>query len=116
VIELIDSTRFGSITVDGKVYESDVIITWEWKVKEARTDVRHVVGKADLMKLLFERPDMMIIGTGQNGGMKVAEGVRKFVKEKKLKILIVPTPDAVVKFNQLAQEGVRVAAYMHVTC
>ena len=116
MIVMIDSTAFGSITIDGKTYESDVAVTWEWKVKEARTEARHLVGKVDFLKLLFERPDMVVIGTGQSGEMKVSEEVRKFAKETKMRLLSQPTPEAVKTFNNLAGKGKHVTAYMHVTC
>ena len=113
---MIDSTRFGSITVNGKKYESDVIVTWEGRVKEARTEVRHLIGEADFLKLLFERPDIIIIGTGQYGAMEIGESVIKFAKEKKVRLIAKPTPEAIVRFNHLVAVGKKVVGYMHVTC
>jgi len=112
----IDSTSFGSIKIDGKTYESDVMVTWMGKVKEAQTEVRHFIGEADFLKLLFERPDVVVVGTGQQGCMEVGEGVRRFAKDKKIRLVAKPTPEAARKFNQLAASGKHVVAYMHVTC
>lgn len=113
---MIDAARFGSITIDGKTYESDVVVTWGGKVKEARTEVRHLIGEPDFLKLLFERPDVVVIGTGQYGDTKVSENVKKFAEDKKIRLIAKPTPEAVEKFNQLAAAGKHVVAYMHVTC
>ncbi len=113
---MIDSTRFGSITIDGKTYDSDVVVTWEGRVKEARTEVRHEIGESDFLKLLFERSDIVVIGTGQYGDMKVSEDVRKFAKDKKVRLVVKPTPEAINRFNIFVGNGKRVVAYMHVTC
>jgi hypothetical protein len=40
----INSTTFGSIVINGKKYEHDVIIT-RGKIQEARTQVRHLIKK-----------------------------------------------------------------------
>jgi len=113
---MIDSTKFGSITIGGKTYESDVIVTWEWKVKEAKTETRHAIAEQDFCNLLFERPDVVVIGTGQSGEMKVSKGVEKFARKKKIMMIAAETPEAIERFNQLAEAGKHAVAYMHVTC
>lgn len=113
---MIDSTRFGSIAIDGKAYDHDVIITWEGKVKEARTQTRHLIAKKEFFDLLFERPDVIVVGTGQYGDVEVSAEVSKFARKKKIKLIALSTPEAVRKFNELVRTGKKVVAYMHVTC
>ena len=112
----IDSTKFGSITIDGIEYAGDVIVTWEGKVKEAETQTRHVIAKKEFFDLLFERPDTIVIGTGQYGVMEVSDDVEKFAKGKKIRVVAEPTPQAIERFNHFAASGKHVVAYMHVTC
>lgn len=112
----ISSTQFGSITINGRTYEHDVIVTWEGKVKEANVKTRHVFGKVELAQLLLERPEKIVVGTGQNGYMKISPEVSVFAEKKKLKIVEKPTPEAMKKFNEIVHEGKKVVAYMHVTC
>ena len=112
----ISSTKFGSITISGKTYEHDVIVTWEGKVRPAHVDIRHIIGEKELAQLLLERPEIIVIGLGQSGLMKLAPEVLAFADEKKLKIIQKPTPKAIKEFNQLARAGKKVVAYMHVTC
>lgn len=113
---MIDSTRFGSITINGRAYESDVIITSEGKVKEAELERSHLVSERDFLSLVFERVDIVVIGTGQSGCVEIPEKVRKFAKDKKIRLIAKPTPEAVERFNELVEAGKRVVAYMHVTC
>jgi len=72
----IDSTEFGSITIDGKRYEHDIVLTSEGKLREGRTEARHLIGRKEFFDLLFERPGVIIIGTGQGGALEVAKEVR----------------------------------------
>lgn len=112
----ISSVKFGSITINRKKYEHDVIVTWQGKVKAAETETRHVIGKKELAQLLLERPEVIVIGLGQSALMKISPEVDKFSNEKKLKIIEKPTPQAVKEFNQLVRAGKKVVAYVHVTC
>lgn len=112
----IDSTEFGLIIIDGKRYRGDVIVNWEGKVKEIETETRHLIDKKEFFILLFERPEIIIIGTGVNGLMEISPEVLKFAKEKKIEVVSMLTSQAIEKFNQLVKAGKKVVAYMHVTC
>lgn len=112
----ISSVKFGSITIDGRVYEHDVIVTWDGKIKAAETETRHSIGTKELSQLILERPDIIVIGTGQNSLMKISPEVAKIADEKKLKIIEKPTQEAVKEFSELAHLGKKVVAYLHLTC
>lgn len=111
----IDSTEFGSITVDGKRYDHDVIVTSQ-KVKETRTETRHLIAEKEFNELIAEEPELVIIGNGQYGDMEISDIVRDVAKKSGIKIVVLPTPEAIGKFNELINEGKKVVAYMHVTC
>ncbi len=111
----VNSFQFGSIVIDGKAYSSDVIVTYKGKVKEAKTKLRHLL-KDELFELLFERPEIVLIGTGEDGLMKVSEDAKAFAVERKIEVLALPTLEAVAKFNELVKAGKAVVAYFHVTC
>jgi hypothetical protein len=107
---------FGKITIDGKTYRSDVIITSNnvkdnWWRKEG-----HNLAIADLDNILDANPEVVIIGSGYYGRMQVPEVTREFLKEKGIQVEVVPTSDAVEKFNQLQQECARIVAVLHLTC
>ena len=112
----ISSTQFGSITINGKKYEHDVIVTWGGKVKPVDMELRHVFGERELSQVLLERPEIIVVGLGQYSLMEISPGVFMFADRKKLKIMERPTPQAVKEFNELAREGKKVVAYFHLTC
>lgn len=113
---VIDSTSFGSITIDEKKYDYDVIVTWQGKIKEGMTETRHLISEQEFLKLIFERPDVIVIGTGHGRCLNVSSKVLRFAKEKRVETVILPTPQAADKFNELCKAGKRVVAYVHVTC
>lgn len=113
---LINSTEFGSITINSKKYNNDVIISYKDVVKEGRTQSRHLISKRELNFLLENDPDIIVIGNGQEGCLQVSPDVLNLAKQKNIEIINAATPEAVKKFNQLYASGRKVVGYMHVTC
>lgn len=112
----ITNYTFGKISIDGKTYHSDVIITSNkvqdnWRRKEG-----HYLAIADLDDVLDANPEVLIIGSGYYGRMQVPEVTRDILNEKGIQVEVVPTSDAVEKFNQLQQECARIVAALHLTC
>lgn len=112
----ISSFKFGSITINRKKYTDDVIVTWQGKVKPAELSTRHLFGEEDLMKLILERPEIIVIGIGTESLVKLSPEVLAFAEKKNIKIIERPTNLAVKEFNELARAGEKVVAFMHVTC
>jgi hypothetical protein len=71
----------------------------------------HFVGLAEIEGLLEERPDVLIIGTGYDNLVQVEEEVAAMPI-----VVILPTPQAVKRYNELRDEGKKVAAIIHSTC
>jgi hypothetical protein len=112
----IGSFKFGSITIDKKKYDHDVIVTWHGKVKPADFSERHLFGKEEMMELLFERPEVIVIGIGTESLVRVDPDVLEFAEQKNVQIIDRPTELAIDDFNELVREGRHVVAYMHITC
>lgn len=112
----ISSFKFGSITINRKKYEHDVTVTWQGKVKVAQLSTKHLFGEDEIMQLVFERPEIIIVGTGTDSCVKLAPEVSKFTDEKDIALMDMPTKHAIKEFNQLARAGEKVIAYIHVTC
>jgi len=107
---------FGRIAINGKTYQTDVIITPhsvkdKWWRKEG-----HNLAIEDLESIIDKNPQIIIIGTGYYGRLQVPEVTRSFLKDKGIQVEVVPTSDAVERFNQLQQECARIVAALHLTC
>ena len=68
---MIDSYRFGSIVIDGKEYQSDVIIFPDRVMDNWWRREGHKLQLADIEDVLDENPDLVIAGTGVSAAAKV---------------------------------------------
>ena len=114
----INDYSFGKITVDNKTYTSDVVmypdkVDSKWWRKEG-----HYLQPADLTDIINAKPDILIIGTGASGVMKVPEETLKFVKSKGIEVHTDITSRAVGLFNKLVSEkpNKKIIAALHLTC
>jgi len=108
---------FGKITVDGAPFTRDVIIgpggvDSPWWRKEG-----HNLAPQDLDAVWRQRPDVLVVGTGYHGRMRVPEETARWVREQGVDLIALPTTEAVERFNALDAkgEGTVVAAF-HLTC
>jgi hypothetical protein len=112
---IIGSYEFGRITIDGKSYNRDLIILpdgveAEWWRKEG-----HCLHIADLRKVLDEKPEVLVVGTGYYGEMTVPDETRKYVESEGIELVIKKTSEACKIFNHLIESRDVVAA-LHLTC
>ena len=107
---------FGHIEVNGRVYDSDVIITPEgvqdrWWRKEG-----HKLAIEDLDRVVAAEPDTLIIGSGYYGRLQVPRDTRAFLTGRGIAIEVMQTSEAVEMFNRLQRKYARVVAALHLTC
>lgn len=110
----INKTSFGSITVDGRTHPYDIWIFADGSVR--RRDRNHEFALEELRMLLNGDPEILIIGTGQAGCVRVHQAVVEEAHRRGVEILSAETPRAVREFNRAVRAGKRVAAAFHVTC
>jgi len=116
----IDGTEFGSITIDGETYPHDVLIRLSGEIRKRRKKLskRHY-GTSHIMSLeeaefIYEKGcHLLIVGTGQDGNLRLSPEAAEFFAGKGCTVLADPTPRALVFFNQA--KGARIGLF-HVTC
>jgi len=111
----IEHCSFGTITIDGKSYTSDVIIYPErvdssWWRKQGHS--LHIV---DLKDVIPAGPEILIVGTGHSGAMVVPEETLSYLKSKGIDVHIARTDKAVELFNKF-QKNKKTIAALHLTC
>ena len=116
----IDATEFGSITVDGKTYEHDVIIRLSGKVEKRRKRLSkeeygtsHIVSKTEAKFVFEDGCDVLIVGAGQQGNVRLSPEASEYFDKKHCRVILLPTPEAIGAFNQSREKKI---ALMHVTC
>ncbi|RZN30202.1 hypothetical protein CWO90_21545 [Bradyrhizobium sp. Leo121] len=116
----IDSTTFGTITIDGETYEHDVIVRLSGEVVKRKKKLSkklygtsHVLSE-DEARFLFERGcDQIVIGSGQMGNVHLSPEAEAYFKRKGCEVLLKPTPEAIQTFNR---SRARRIGLFHVTC
>jgi len=114
--KMIESYSVGQIVVDGKRYTSDIIIfpnriKDNWRRKEG-----HRLNIEDLKEVLQEKPEILVLGTGYYGFVKVPSEIKEYLKGKGIELVIQSTKDACNTFNSLLKSGKKVVAALHLTC
>jgi hypothetical protein len=112
----IDQYAFGKIVIDGKTYNSDVIIYPEkvdasWWRKEG-----HRLQPADLETIIRNKPDILIVGTGNVGAMDVPTETLAFLRSQGIDVRVARTEKAVEIFNSSQEENKKTVAALHLTC
>ncbi|MEM7822858.1 MAG: MTH938/NDUFAF3 family protein [Candidatus Aenigmatarchaeota archaeon] len=110
----IDSTSFGEITIDGKTYDSDMIVWWDGKVEYREKS--HVFGLDEYARIATRRPECIIIGTGQMGIVRIEQQVFDMAREQGIEIYVETSPKAIKIFNAFVNSGKKTVAVIHVTC
>ncbi len=116
----IDSTSFGSITVDGEAFDYDIIIRLNGQVEKREKALSkelygtsHKISLEEAKHIYEEGTEKVIIGTGQTGLVKLSEEAEDFFTGNKCGIELFPTQWAIERWNEL--EG-KIVAMFHVTC
>ena len=113
---MIESYAFGRMTIDGVQHQRDLKIVggrvaagW-WRKEGHRVDVD------DVRDILEARPEVLVVGTGAHGLMRVTGGLREALAEQGIELVAEPSDRAAETFNRLLGQGRRAAAAFHLTC
>jgi hypothetical protein len=116
----IQSTEFGSITIGGTAYRHDVLIRLDGRVEKRKkklskqdTGTAHIISLDEARHIYQEGAARLIVGTGQSGMVKLSEQAADFFKGKACAVDLLPTPAAIVVWNQT--KGAAIGLF-HVTC
>jgi len=112
---MIDSYSFGTITIDNQKFTKDLIIysdhiNLSWKRKTG-----HLLTENDITEVLEYKPEVLIIGTGSRGLMKVDEILKDKIKALGIEFAIKKTSEAVIEYNRIYKDK-KVVAALHLTC
>ncbi|MEA3403078.1 MAG: MTH938/NDUFAF3 family protein [Armatimonadota bacterium] len=111
----IEDYGFGRIVIDGTRYSNDVIIYPERVDDSWWRDQGHLLQMVDLDGVLQANPDVLVVGTGAYGRMRLADGVEEALAQRDIDVVAAQTDEAVERYNELAP-GRRTVAALHLTC
>jgi hypothetical protein len=109
---------FGSVQIDGSTCEHDVVIDRgkiRKRKKKPSKQFREQFGHTPLaiQENIPWKCRQLVIGTGAYGKLPVMQEVRSNAERKKIKLLILPTLEAIEVLNRNPNDT---NAILHVTC
>ena len=117
---IIDHTEFGTITIDGTVFDHDVLILPDGEVKKRKKKLsKAIYGPSHTLSLdeakYVYKPGTarLIIGTGQYDNVRLSNEAADYFKRKGCQVDLAPTPKAIEIWNEA--DGA-VLGLFHVTC
>ncbi len=114
-MNIIDSYQFGQVVVNGKKYISDVIIFPDRVRDNWRRRTGHQLWVEDIAEVITENPEVLVVGSGSSGLVKVLPEVQQVVEAQGIKLIVEATDRACHTYNQLCCSQRAVAA-LHITC
>lgn len=116
----IDKTKFGSITLAGEKYEHDIQIRLNGKIEKRKKKLSkevygtsHTISLAEAEFVYQEGAEAIIIGSGQEGMLKLSDEAAALFKKKDCKVKLMPTPEAAHEWNKA--KGPTIGLF-HITC
>ena len=114
---MIQSTTFGTMTIDGRTFHSDLIIFPDGRVQDNWWRRRgHVLAVDDILTLADTSPDVIVAGTGTSGRMRPDPGLQPFLNERGIELIAEVNFRAVEIFNQKIAAGMKTGGCFHLTC
>ena len=114
-MNIIDSYRFGQVVVNGKNYTSDVIIFPDRVSDNWWRKAGHQLHLDDLTEVIAENTEVMVVGIGAEGLMRVLPEVALSLETGGIKLIAEPTNEACNIYKELCHSQ-RVVAALHITC
>lgn len=117
----IDSVSWGKIFINGQKFDQVIIsggkvLPRETEKLEKLFGTTHTIGDWEQELLSMVDPEVIIIGNGYNGVLKVSGEMREKLGHSGAEIKVLLTPAAVSEFQKLVSQGKRVSALIHTTC
>ncbi len=116
----IEATEFGSITIDGRAYEHDVIIRLSGRVEKRKKKLSkekygtsHIISKEEAKYVYEDGCETLIVGAGQYGNVRLSPEASEYFEKKGCEVVTRPTPEAIRAFNEAPRKKI---GLMHVTC
>src|SRR5262245_55346112 len=118
----IDGTSFGSITVEGTLFDHDIIIRPDGRVKKRKKKLsKAIYGTSHTISLqeatyVCEQgagAGRLIVGSGQYGNVALSPEAAAYLKQRNCDVVLLPTPEVIDLWNRTGGSAI---GLFHVTC
>ncbi|HSQ74780.1 MAG TPA: MTH938/NDUFAF3 family protein [Bacteroidota bacterium] len=118
----IDSTEFGSITIDGTPYSHDVLIRLSGDVTKRKKKLSkkyygtsHIISREEAEFIYEKACSTVVVGSGQYGNVKLSPEAAEFFEHHDCRVVLLPTPEAIETYNKKKNKA-KIVGLFHVTC
>lgn len=115
-----EATSFGSITIDGQMFNHDVLIRQDGTIRKRKKKLSkkfygtsHKISREEAEFIYEDGAQTLILGTGQYGRVHLSEEAQEYFDEKGLSVIAAATPEAIQRWNEVQGEAI---GLFHVTC
>jgi hypothetical protein len=116
----IEQIKFGSIEVDQQRYRHDVLIFPNGEVRRRRGGLGmigpHGIKKEEVEELIRAGAQAIVIGKGIFSRAKLRPEAQGLLQEAKVDFSVLPSKEAVSKFNELTEKSNFLGGIFHITC
>ncbi len=116
----IEATRFGSITIDGREIENDVILRLDGSVKKRKKKLSkriygtsHTISLDEAKHVYEDGAELLVIGTGQYDLVRLSGEAQAYLEKHNCQTKLAATPEAIGLWNKAKS---KVIGLFHVTC
>jgi len=117
---VISDSGFGYITVEGSKTDHYIIIRLSGEIKKRKKKLSksvygtsHIISLEEAKYVYQDGAERLIIGSGQQGMVRLSKEAADYFKTKRCKTDLHPTPKAIEKWNDAPG---RVIGLFHITC
>ena len=112
---MIESYRFGRMKINDVTYTSDLIVFMDHIKSDWRRIESHKMHIEDIREILRKKPEILLVGTGYFGLMKIQLETEKYLQTEDIKLIAEKTGRAYKVYNKLLKSN-RVVGAFHITC
>jgi hypothetical protein len=116
----IDRTTFGSVTIEGEIFEHDVMIRLDGKIKKRKKKLSkavygtsHTISLGEAGHVYQEGAKRLILGAGQYGLVELSDEASEYFDQQGCEVDLLPMKQAIKAWNEA--EGAVIGLF-HVTC
>ena len=85
----INSFRFGSLTINNKTYDTDMVVSWDGELISRESS--HTISKEEMMDMLVKGPEVILVGTGTAGCLKIGKDIEDLAHRHPLPVVVAPS-------------------------
>jgi hypothetical protein len=113
---MIENYEFGSITINGKEYTSDVVVVPDKVMDDWWREEGHEIAPIDIEEVVDKGYRIMVIGTGMSSEVKVLSKTKELIESKGIELIVKNTAEAIKIYNKFEEQGADVVGLFHLTC